>query len=329
MDLMAPMVRASQVSPEDAANGLYLTRKDVVADCWLLVFAGHETTANTLHYTLIWLATNLLLQKQVQDEIDSIVGERAQSEWTYEKDMGLLYNSLVGACFHETLRMIPPVLQIPKWTSMSNQTIILGGTQHIIPPKTMIHADACGVGRNPKYWPHSPSKITNDNHDMNDFVPSRWLAHRDTSSTNSTTHSDTVQTKKPEQEEIIDGLEKASFESSSPQKALYSPPKGTYIPFADGPRACPGRRFAQVELTAVLASLLKTHTFELDVSRYASDEEVERMGLEEKKVLYDRVVKEALREIDDSVSIIAVRLLKPVGLRIVRRGGERFKGCYV
>ena len=322
MDLMAPMIKATQVSPEDP-NALYLTRKEVIADSWLLLFAGHETTANTLHYTLVYLATNLVTQNEVHSEVDTILGERSQNSWTYEKDMGLLYNSLLGACFSETLRLIPPVLMIPKWTASSAQTVTLKGTQHVLPAETMIHADACGVMRNPKYWPHSPSKITGSIHDMNDFVPQRWFTH---GNSKLATRNDTKTT--DAQEEDIDGLEKASFESTLHSK-MYVPPKGTYLPFADGPRACPGRRFAQVELTAVLSSLLKMYTFELDVSKHASDEEVERMGKEERKELYQKAAREALQEIDDSVSIIAVRLVKPIPLRIVRRGEERFMGCFV
>lgn len=326
MDLMAPMVKASQVSPEE--SNVYLTRKDVVADSWLLLFAGHETTANTLLYTLVLLATQPDTQREVQAVIDSIVGNKPQSEWSYERDMGALYNSLVGGCFFETLRLVPPILQIPKTTGPRPQALNLKGVQHIVPPEVLIHADHCGVSRNPKYWPHSASKRTDSLHDMNDWVPSRWfLHHKDAAATTSSNGTTTTTTKSQPEEENIDGLEKASFESTS-STGIYVPPKGTFIPFADGPRACPGRRFAQVELTAVLASLLKTHTFELDVSKWASDEEVERMGREERKRVYEKAVENAWKKVGASVSIITVKMVGSVGLRVVRRGGERFGDCY-
>jgi len=37
------------------------------------------------------------------------------------------------------------------------------------------------------------------------------------------------------------------------------PAKGTYIPWADGPRVCPGRKFAQVEFVAAIAKLFHRH----------------------------------------------------------------------
>lgn len=37
------------------------------------------------------------------------------------------------------------------------------------------------------------------------------------------------------------------------------PTKGTYAPWADGPRVCPGRKVAQVEFVAVMATLFRNH----------------------------------------------------------------------
>lgn len=315
---LAPMVKASQISPNDP-NGNYLTRQDVVADSWLLLFAGHETTANTLHYTMIYLAIELATQRELQKQIDSVIGDRPQKEWSYERDMGPLFNNLVGASFSETLRLIPPVLEMPKITRPNAQTLVLQGKSHVVPANTFIHADATSVQRNAKYWPHSPSRITPGKSDMNDFVPQRWF----TSAKETNFHTKSTQI----DAEDIDGYEKSSFESS--HGGLYVPPKGTYLPFADGPRACPGRRFAQVEMTAVITTLFKTHTFELDVSKYASDSEVANMGKEERRQLYEKVKTASRKEIDSSISVIAVRLLKPIPLRVVKRGTERFMDCYV
>ena len=42
-------------------------------------------------------------------------------------------------------------------------------------------------------------------------------------------------------------------------ETFISPPQGSFIPWADGPRVCPGQKFAQVEFVAVIATLLETH----------------------------------------------------------------------
>lgn len=43
------------------------------------------------------------------------------------------------------------------------------------------------------------------------------------------------------------------------REELIEPVPGSFVPFADGPRACAGTKFAQVEFTAVLATLFKDH----------------------------------------------------------------------
>ena len=37
------------------------------------------------------------------------------------------------------------------------------------------------------------------------------------------------------------------------------PAKGTFAPWADGPRICPGRKLAQVEFVAVMVALFRKH----------------------------------------------------------------------
>ncbi|KAI4116495.1 MAG: hypothetical protein LQ345_003095 [Seirophora villosa] len=43
-------------------------------------------------------------------------------------------------------------------------------------------------------------------------------------------------------------------------QTFISPPRGSFIPWADGPRNCPGQKFAQVEFVAVVATLLSSYT---------------------------------------------------------------------
>ena len=40
---------------------------------------------------------------------------------------------------------------------------------------------------------------------------------------------------------------------------LLQPPAGNFIPWASGPRVCPGKKFAQVEFVAVTAKLFMKH----------------------------------------------------------------------
>ena len=101
------------------------------------------------------------------------------------------------------------------------------------------------------------------------------------------------------------------------------------MPFAEGPRGCPGRRFAQVELTAALTSIFHEYTVELSVSRWASDEQVDKMGKAERRAVYQKAVEVTRKVIDGSVSQIALKMMTTCPLRFVKRGEERFMDCYL
>lgn len=47
--------------------------------------------------------------------------------------------------------------------------------------------------------------------------------------------------------------------SKDGEEAVMEPKTGTFVPWAAGPRVCPGRKFSQVEFTAVVACLFKKH----------------------------------------------------------------------
>ena len=64
--------------------------------------------------------------------------------------------------------------------------------------------------------------------------PDRWMPSSDMKPNSSTADS----------ESTIDSLSRG---------------RGTFVPWADGPRSCPGRKFAQVEFVAVMAVLFRRH----------------------------------------------------------------------
>ena len=72
--------------------------------------------------------------------------------------------------------------------------------------------------------------------DSLEWRPQRWILDATPNPTTSTTSG-------------------ASLESET----LFSPLKGTFFPWAEGARNCPGKKFAYVEIVAILASLLWNH----------------------------------------------------------------------
>jgi cytochrome P450 len=222
---------------------------------------------------------------------------------------------MVGAVMNETLRLIPPVPAIPK-TTFAPQSLTIDGKSTTLPAGIYIHMNVVGTNRNLKYYPHQPSKVTSAPTDMDDFVPERWLLASSTGTTGTTSEPAV-------KNEAIDGLETVSYEISS---NIYKPPKGAFITFSDGPRACPGRRFAQVEIVAVLAVIFNAYSVELDVSAWASDEDVAEMTLEERKAVYGKAVERARRLIRGSEQTLTLKMERErVPVRFVKRGKERFR----
>ncbi|KAL8727525.1 MAG: hypothetical protein Q9166_005996 [cf. Caloplaca sp. 2 TL-2023] len=93
------------------------------------------------------------------------------------------------------------------------------GKDIILPPSTAVNINVQALHTIPKTW--GADSLT--------WRPSRWFVG---------SGSGTAQEGKPS------------------SQAFVTPPQGSFIPWADGPRVCPGQKFAQVEFVAVMATLL-------------------------------------------------------------------------
>lgn len=328
MDLMGPMIRASDEAPSGSNSNSpvphvpILSRSELIGNSFVLFFAGHETSANGIHFSILLLAINLGVQRQMQADIDKIVGQdKPTSEFSYHSDMPRLYNSMVGAVFNEQLRLMPAILNVPK-VANGDQVVTVDGNEFVIANGTFIQLNVVGTNRNPRYWPSSPSKVTPGTDDLNDFVPQRWLPSRH--------HSpDENRVKENSGDEAPDGLEHASFETSTPG-SLFKPIKGSFTSFSNGMRACPGRRFAQVEVIAVLTAIFQKWSVELDITEW-SDEEMESMSNEQKKLAYENYMEKArnvLRNCEQKIITLQMKKGDYVPVRFVERGKERFAGLF-
>ncbi|KAG0652326.1 Cytochrome P450 [Hyphodiscus hymeniophilus] len=317
MDLMAPMIKASGEAPSDfdtkiKANAS-LSKSEIIGNSFIFLFAGHETSANSIHFSIILLAINLASQVRLQADIDKIVGDKPTSDLSYYNDMPRLYNSMVGAVMNEELRLMPVILNVPKVTT-GDQVVTVDGREFPVANGTYIQLNIVGTHRNPLYWPHSPSSKTGKSHDLDEFVPERWLT--------SNTQDEKTQ---PVEKEDDASVGEASYDSGS----LFQPVKHSFIAFSEGARGCPGRRFAQVEITAVLTAIFQKYTVELEVSQWASDEEVARMSLSEKKALYQKAADRAdtvLKRCEQRTITLQMLPDDTVPVRFVKRGEERFAG---
>lgn len=312
MDLFDALIRGAGLADEKSSN---LSKSDVLGNAFVLMLAGHETTANTIHFSLIYLAMNWGSQKRLQDDVDKIFHGKPINTWKYEEDFPKLFGGMAAAVMNETLRLLQPIVNIPKSTAPGRpQQLNLDGEQYTIPGGATIFL-SCAIHRNQKYWPAPANASDSDPvRDVDTFRPERWHLHNKADENFEDIGYDDEELRGP------------SGEDTSSQ--LFKPVKGSYIPFSDGFRSCIGRRFAQVEILAVLAVVFSQYSVELAVDDFASDEEIERMpkGGEERRAIYKKACDRANHLLREKVSSIITLQLRgaSIPIRIVPRGEERF-----
>ncbi|KAF5026179.1 hypothetical protein F66182_1743 [Fusarium sp. NRRL 66182] len=322
MDLMGQLVRSSyETSTDGGQQGMSprkgaLSREEIQGNAFIMLVAGHETTANAIHFILLELANNPASQRRLQKDIDDILGNQNSSSWEYEKLINPMMASMLGACMNETLRMTPAVVEIPKKVPANqDQTITMDGKSHLIPRNTIISLVAVSVHRNPRYWPGRPSLLRDGEDDINDWVPERWY-RKNEGTADQTTEPDDYHT---ETEDF------GGYKGPDTSTQLFRPERGSYIPFSDGPRSCLGRRIAQVEIIAALAVLFRDYSLELAVDDWASDEEVEAMDRDRRREVYDIAQATSRKKMQGATSLLTLKMKDEyVPVRLVKRGRERY-----
>jgi hypothetical protein len=79
-----------------------------------MIVAGYETTANSIHFSLMELAIHPKSQRLVQTEVIAIVETAPPEEWDYESSITSLPSSNIGAVLNEELRLKPPLLWLSR-----------------------------------------------------------------------------------------------------------------------------------------------------------------------------------------------------------------------
>ncbi|KAF7958417.1 hypothetical protein EAE96_001965 [Botrytis aclada] len=304
MGIIGSLVEATRLDSSDDSKKM-LTKQEAIADSFIFLFAGHETTSNAIHFIILFLAISLTAQDQLQSTLDTVLADRPPESWNYEADFPALHDSFVGAVMNESLRVMSPVIAIPKISPELRQMNV---DEKIvtIPANTFLHFDVMGVHRNPRYWPCQESRISDKSHDLDDFVPERWLP----------------------------GYEKDSKDKASPDASndslLFVPRRGAFIPWSEGAHACMGKRFSQVEMMAALAVIFKVWSVELDVRKWASDEEIKKMNVGDGRLVYEKAMDRARKLVKESETVITLKMFgESVPLRFVKRGKERFRECFI
>ncbi|KAL7909769.1 cytochrome P450 [Trichoderma velutinum] len=313
MDLMGQLAKSCFGADNKDAT---LTREEIIGNAFIMFVAGHETTANAIHFTIIYLATHPEAQRKMQKDIDDILGDKDPKDWDYDNLINPMTASMIGAAMYETLRLVPAVSEIPKKISPdTDESFVMDGTRYIIPKDTGISLVTVSTHVNPRYWPTRPSKITPGKSNILDYDPTRWFQ--------------TKEKQNGQGSEVVAGADSedfGGFQGSDINAQLFKPERGSYIPFSDGARSCLGRRIAVVEIIAALAVIFRSYSIELAVDEWATQEQVDKMSREERAQVYKKAQDKSLWTVGQASTRLTLNLHDGmhVPVRIAKRGEEKF-----
>ncbi|ORY45437.1 cytochrome P450 [Leucosporidium creatinivorum] len=158
-DLLGALVHANQqetagmdfeFNPTTKPKGT-LSDDEVLGNMFVIMAAGHETTAHALATTLQYLALHQDVQEKLLAHIDEIMPLGADASYSYASKL-----PFVNACFLEAMRLQPPIVVIPKHAASDVVIPIEGpggeGERLYVPRGTDVYLDVVALHRNPKYW---------------------------------------------------------------------------------------------------------------------------------------------------------------------------------
>ncbi|KAH8427127.1 cytochrome P450 [Aspergillus melleus] len=163
--LMTSFVRALDLKQaEDArgGSGKGMSLDEIFGNIFVINFAGHDTTANTLAFATLLLAAYPDVQEWVAEELQQVLGS-VNTEGGYSEIFPKLKRT--KAVMLETLRLYPPIMAIPKWTNDEPQSLQVGAQTIVIPPNTGVLPSIMALQTHPAYW-----------EDPLSWSPRRWIS---------------------------------------------------------------------------------------------------------------------------------------------------------
>jgi cytochrome P450 len=137
-----------------APDGSPLTDAEICDEVATFMLAGHETTANTMSWTLALLSAYPPARQQLEAEVDSVLGDRDPEAGDADK------LPWTRAVVSEALRLYPPAWTIERDALADDE---VAGTE--VPAGSLVAIPPYLIHRHPDFWP-----------DPAGFDPRRFLA---------------------------------------------------------------------------------------------------------------------------------------------------------
>ncbi|GLJ31154.1 hypothetical protein SUGI_0624260 [Cryptomeria japonica] len=234
---------AGIISSKDSSGNLNLS-EEIRGDIMGMMFHGCLTTTGIISGVLTKLAQHPEVQAKVYQEIVSICGKSATPSFTDVQKMHFLL-----ATIYESARLLPagPLLQrcsLKHDMKLTKEITVPAGAILAVPIQ-LVQMDACKWGD-----------------DAEIFNPDRFLKQKTVNSDSCKIKGDSHKAVGLTEQGDTDLVENSDGQSAGSD---FKDPDINYsfLPFGSGSRVCVGKRFASVEMTALLASLLQRYEIKL------------------------------------------------------------------
>mmetsp|Transcript_17741 Transcript_17741/g.49654 ORF Transcript_17741/g.49654 Transcript_17741/m.49654 type:complete len:244 (-) Transcript_17741:170-901(-) len=151
LDLISFCLRAMEEDPT------LMDDRQIRSELHTMMFAGSDTTANTLGLMFLQLANRPALMERCIQEVDSLsapVDTLPPGELSAQMPF-------LTAVFKETLRLWPPATMTMR---ILREDTVLPGSKSTLEEGDLAACNIWNVHRNPKYWTRS-----------DEWLPQRWL----------------------------------------------------------------------------------------------------------------------------------------------------------
>ncbi|WP_394747334.1 cytochrome P450 [Spongiimicrobium salis] len=122
-------------------DGTAMSRKQLIDEVLILFAAGHETTANTLSFTLYLLAKHPEIQQKAYQEASSV------NLGNHDLMTNIMQLPYIKQCIEEAMRLYPPAYIIDRVTIANDRFKAM-----LFPEDTMILMSIYELHRSPDFW---------------------------------------------------------------------------------------------------------------------------------------------------------------------------------